>query len=152
MESIVPLIPLHQTNEHFMAITVTSSQELGMEIKNGQNEIIIEGYLSTKVVRIMATGSVAWAIAFGAVAVAVLAVLAAPAGIAAGAFGLVAESVIASIAATSATAAVAVWGLATTASAVGIGVGARSAGALKKMKEEYKIKCKTANSVTIIKK
>jgi hypothetical protein len=135
-----------------MAKTVTSPQELGREIKNGQEEIVIEGNLSAKVVRIMATGSVAWAIAFGAVGVAILSVLAAPAGIAAGAFGLVAESVMASIAATSATAAVSIWGLATTVSAVGIGVGARSVSALKRMKEEYKILCKNANSVTLIKK
>lgn len=135
-----------------MTNTVTNSQELGRAIKDGKDEIIIEGDLAKKVLRIKATGKVAWVIAFGAVCVAVVAVLAAPAGVAAGPFGLVAESAIATIAATSAASAVAVWGLATTAAAVGIGVGARSANALKRMKNDYKIKSKSENRIVLVKK
>lgn len=131
--------------------TITNSQELGRAIKDGQEEIIIEGDLVKKIIRIKATGQVAWVIAFGAVCVAVVAVLAAPAGVAAGPFGIVAEGAIASIAATSAASAVAVWGLATTAVAVGVGVGARSANAVKKLKNDYVIQSKTDNRVVLIK-
>lgn len=117
------------------------------------DEIIIEGDLANHVIRIKATGKVAWEVGFGAVCVAVVVVLAAvPAGVAAGPFALVSEGTIATTAAISATTAVTVWGLNTTVVAVGIGVGARSAIALKHLRNNYKIKSVTDNKLVLIKK
>ena len=52
--------------------TVTSAAELGRKVNNGENEITIEGVLGKKIIRIKATGKVAWAIAFGAIGVALV--------------------------------------------------------------------------------
>ena len=56
--------------------TVTTAADLGKAIKNGESEIAIEGDLAQKVIRIKATGNVAWAIALGAVTIGIAAVLA----------------------------------------------------------------------------
>ena len=60
-------------------MTVKTEEELGKAIKNDEDAIEVEGDLIKKVVRIKATGSVAWGIAIGAIAVAVIAVLSSPA-------------------------------------------------------------------------
>lgn len=57
----------------------TNEKELSSAIKEGADEIEIEGSLATKVIRIKATGKVAWAVAIGAIAVAIVSVVAAPA-------------------------------------------------------------------------
>ena len=58
---------------------IRAEKELGEALKNDQDRIEIEGDLAKKVIRIKATGKIAWAIAAGAIAVAVIAVLATPA-------------------------------------------------------------------------
>ena len=108
---------------------VTNPQELGKVVKKEPDEIIVEGDLANNVYKIKATGKVAWVIAFGAVAVAVIAVLTLPAG-AAGPAGLIADGVIAGVAATTAAASIGVLGISATIAAIGIGVGARNANAL----------------------
>jgi len=62
-----------------MATTVSTAAALGAALKEEQDEIEIEGDLVRRIIRIKATGNVAWAVAIGAIAVAVVALLAAPA-------------------------------------------------------------------------
>ena len=53
-------------------------KELGKALKRKDNKIVIEGDLSKKVIRIKATGSVAWGVCIAAIAIAVAAILASP--------------------------------------------------------------------------
>lgn len=69
---------LHKKVRMHMSVA-TNEKELGEALKQNENCIEIEGDLLKKVVRIKATGKVAWAVAFGATAVAVTAVLFMPA-------------------------------------------------------------------------
>jgi len=59
-------------------MSIKTPKELGRALKKDQDEIIIEGDLKNKVIRIKATGKIAWAIAIAAIAIAVAALLAAP--------------------------------------------------------------------------
>ena len=110
-----------------MAVSVNDSKGLGKALKDNEGEIIIEGDLKNKVLRIKATGKVAWAIAIGAIGFAVAAAIAAPAT--GGTSGIAASLV--------APAAVPVLGGATT-TAIGIAVTAGGVGALNKLRK-YKI-------------
>ena len=67
---------------------VRTEEELGEKIKQGATKISIEGDLVKKIIKIKATGRVAWLIAVGAIGVAVLVVLTLPAAPAAGGGGL----------------------------------------------------------------
>lgn len=131
---------------------VTNPQELGKAIKKEPDEIIVEGDLANNVYKIKATGKVAWVIAFGAVAVAVIAVLTLPAGAAAGPAGLIADGIIAGVATTTAAASVGVLGLSATTAAIGIGVGARNANALKIIRNDYVVASKTNNRLVLKRK
>lgn len=53
-------------------MTVRTEKELAEAIKNNENTIEIEGDLKNKTLKIKATGKVAWAIAIGAIAVAIV--------------------------------------------------------------------------------
>jgi len=126
-------------------MTVNNEKDLGNAINQGEEEIIIEGDLAKKVIRIKATGKTAWIIAIGAVSVALVVVLAALAtGPGAPAMGLIAT--------TFAGGAVCVWGLAATVAAIEICVAAGSTTALKKLYKDYKVINKTPKSVTIKRK
>lgn len=59
-------------------MTIKTEKELGKALKDDLDTIIIEGDLVKKVIRIKATGKIAWAIAIGAIGVSVAAVLATP--------------------------------------------------------------------------
>lgn len=131
--------------------TVTTAVELGNAIKNGEDEIIILGDLSAKVIKIKATGKVAWILAYSAVSVAITAVLTSP-SLLLGAAGLVAEGTLVSLASTLATSAVAVWGLGTTVQAIAIGVGAKNTKVLRKLKDNYEIVQNGSSQVIIRKK
>ncbi|MBQ6178083.1 MAG: hypothetical protein IJK32_00985 [Bacteroidales bacterium] len=131
---------------------ITNPQELGKAIKNEPNEITVEGDLAKHVYKIKATGKVAWVIAFGAVAVAVIAVLTLPAGALAGPAGLIADGVIAGVATTTAAAAIGVLGFSATAAAIGIGVGARNASVLKTIRNDYIVLSKTNNRLVLKRK
>lgn len=118
---------------------VSSSKELGKALKEEKDEIEIVGDLKTKVVRIKATGKVAWVIAFGAITVAVISALSAnPAGEA--------------IAITSGGAAVTVLGGATATAAIIIAVSAGSAKILTSLRDNYIIISQTSNSITLKRK
>lgn len=57
---------------------VNDAKGLAKAIKDGDNEIIIEGKIGDIVIRIKAIGSVAWGVAIGAIGIAVGALLATP--------------------------------------------------------------------------
>lgn len=118
-------------------MTTGNAQELGKALNRNENEIIVEGDLANKVVKIKATGNVAWLVAGGAIAVAVIAVLTTPAATATtGPMGLIAESAVLG---TAAVGAVGVLGVSTTVAAVSIGVGATSKFVLNKLRKNYSI-------------
>ena len=125
-----------------------NAQELGRAIENNQNEIIIEGDLAKKVVRIKATGPVAWVIAFGCVTAAIIAILRMPKAVASGPNGLIAEGVVLG---TSAVGAVTILGVPATVAAVSIGVGARNKSALSKLRNNY-ILTKVKDSKVILRR
>lgn len=56
-------------------MAIDNEKDLGDALKNGQDSIEIEGDLGKKVLKIKATGKVAWGIAAGAIGVAVIAVM-----------------------------------------------------------------------------
>lgn len=63
-------------------VRATNEKELGKAVKDKVDEIEIIGDLKNNVIRIKATGKVAWVVAIGAVGVAVACVLTAPADVA----------------------------------------------------------------------
>lgn len=128
--------------------TVDNAQDLGKAINEGQEEITIEGNLANKVIKIKATGKVAWAVAFGAIAVAVVAILAMPAAAPTGA-GFEADG---AVVASTASAAVAVLGLSTTIAAVSICLGAKNKEVLDKLYNDYNIVEKNSRYIKISKK
>lgn len=128
-----------------MAMTVDNEKDLGSAIERGEEEIIIEGDLSKRIIRIKATGKVAFVIAIGAVAVGLVVALSAPAtGPGAPAMGLIAT--------TNASGAVGVWGIGATVTAINLCLGTRSTIVLKKLYNGYKISKKTSKSITLVKK
>ena len=108
---------------------VTNEKELGKALKEKQDTIEIEGDLAKKVVRIKATGKIAWAVAIGAIAVAVIAALTAPAS--GGAHGFIGIGVTAPVAA-------GILGVSATTAAISIAVAAGGIGALKALRS-YKL-------------
>lgn len=125
--------------------TVTSATELGKSIKNGDDEIIIEGDLTKKVIRIKATGKVAWIIAFGAIGI----------GLAAAIAGAVAGPAIPAfeaIAITSAAGAVAVIGLPATAAALAMAFAVKSKKVLNTLRDDYVIVNNSDNRIVLKKK
>lgn len=87
-------------------MAIHTEKDLGEALKNEQDTIEIEGDLKKKVLRIKATGKVAWLVAIGAIGVAVaIAVSTGGAGApASGVIGLGAVSILGLSAATSAVA------------------------------------------------
>jgi len=108
-----------------MIMSVTTEEELGEALKNDQDTIEIEGDLKKKVVRIKATGKVAWLIALAAIGIAVT-ILISTGGTGAPVSGLVGAG------------AVSVLGLPAAVSAVSIAVAAGGVGVLNTLRE-YKI-------------
>ncbi|HOU00763.1 MAG TPA: hypothetical protein PLE00_08805 [Anaerolineaceae bacterium] len=105
-----------------MSDTINSEKELGNALKDEKDTIIIEGDLVKKVVRIRATGKVAWAIAAGAIAVAIIIV------IRTGGTGTPGAALIGG-------AAVGILGLPAALAAISIGVAAGGVAALNKLRQ-----------------
>ena len=122
-----------------MAVTVDNEQKLADAIKNGEDTIEIEGDLKEKVVRIKATGKIAWTVAIGAIGVAVCMMLLAPAT----------GGTTAGPAAFAAPAAVAILGGPATLSCIAIAVAAGGVGVLNKLRS-YKLIEK--NGIVMLKK
>lgn len=117
--------------------TVKNAMELGQAIEREENTIIIEGKIKDTIIKIKGTGGVAWLLAGGAIAIAIVAILAMPAAPATGPFGLVVEAVALSAGGVGA---VGVLGIPATVAAISIGVGAKSKKAIDKLRNNYDLK------------
>jgi hypothetical protein len=106
-------------------MAISNEADLGEALKNDQDTIEIEGDLKNKVLKIKATGNVAWVIAIGAIGIAVT-LLIATGGTGAPASGIIGGG------------AVAVLGLPTAISAISIAVAAGGVGVLNSLRR-YKI-------------
>lgn len=122
---------------------VTTEKELADALKRNEDTIEIVGDLAKKTVRIKATGAVAWAVAIGSIAIVFYGVMA-TVGTAGGAAPVAGFAAVAGSGA-----ALGVLGAAATAAAVSIAVSAKSLGALKKLRSDYKIAAEGGNSVTL---
>ena len=116
---------------------VKTEEELAKAIKNGEDTIEIEGNLRKTVLKIKATGKVAWLIAIAAIGIAV------GIFIATGGTGAPASSFIGG-------GAISVLGLPAAISAVSIAIAAGSVGVLNKLRD-YKI-IENNDDVLILKK
>ena len=119
---------------------IRTEKELGEALKKGQEQIEIEGDLAKKVIKIKATGYVAWAVAIGAIAISVVALIVTPSTIGA---SNVAHFV-------TAPAAVGILGFSATSSAIAIAVATGGIGALKNSRR-YSLKKNFDGSITLIK-
>ena len=125
---------------------VKNEKELADAIKSKKDVIVIKGDLSKKVIKIKATGKVAWVIAFGAIAVAIVAILATASS------GGTIGPVTIPTATLFAGEAIAIWGLPTTIAAISLCVAAKSKNALKSLYDDYKIIEQKDNYVKIRRK
>ena len=117
---------------------VETDEELGKALKDDEETIEITGDLRKRVLKIKATGKVAWAIAIGAIAIAITALLVSPvSGGASAPVGLIA-----------APAAVAALGAPVAISATAIAIAAGGVGALSKLRK-YKIVSQDENSLVL---
>lgn len=122
--------------------TVRTEKELAESLKRGESTITIEGDICEKVIRIKATGRVAWLVAIGAIAVTAKSLLA---DVATGGTAL---PVTVPVKAFTGTAAVGILGLSTTTSAVLIAVAAGGVGVLNSLRD-YNIVEKNSNRVVL---
>ena len=124
---------------------VRTEEELGEAIKNDEDTIEIEGDFAKKVIRIRATGTVAWAIAIAAIAIAVYALLTASATGRAPGFGAgVAVGAIAPRA-------TGILGKSVTVAAIGIAIAGGGISTLTKLRDYEEIS-RTENSLVLKKK
>ena len=131
-------------NQNEAPTIVTTSKELGQAIKEEKDTIIVEGDLTKKVVRIKATGKVAWGVAAAALGIGVFAIVhtphatvaTAPAGGVGGAISFTAGAILGPAAITALTVAVAAGGI----------------GALKTLREKYKIQSKEDKKLVLKRK
>ena len=108
-----------------MSVKCNTAEELGKAIKNKEDTIEIEGDLKNQVIRIKATGKVAWGVCVVSLGVAVIAYLSIPAATAG------ATPVGGAVSALS--------GGSAAVPAVMIGVAAGGIGALNTLRDKYKI-------------
>lgn len=127
-------------------MTTNNAAELGRAIERNENSITVDGDLAKKTFKIKAVGQVAWVIAGGTIAVAIVAILAMPAAPAAGPYGLIAESVALGA---GGAAAASVLGVSATVAAISMGVGAKSKNVVKKLRDNYNIQ-KISDSKVIL--
>lgn len=124
-------------------MAVKNEKDLGDAVKNGQDTIEIEGDLGKKVLRIKATGKVAWVVAFGAIGVAV-----------AGTMYPVPEPTTQvtskAFAFTAAGGAISILGVGATTAAISIAVAAGSVGVLNSLRK-YKV-VSTSNNRVVLKR
>ena len=143
---------MEQTDIYPDATIVTTSKELGQAIKQEVDTIEIHGNLAEKTFRIKATGKVAWGIAAGAIATAVVlaihtpaaTVATAPAGGAGGAISFTGSAL-------STGAAGVILGPAAI-TAVAVAVAAGGIGVLTKLRLNYKVVSKEKNKLILKKK
>ncbi|EFW38019.1 hypothetical protein DWQ65_10920 [Treponema phagedenis] len=122
---------------------VTTSKELGEAVKAGEDKIEISADLEHKIIRMKATGNVAWAIAIGAIAIAVTGIILSSTGV-----GAPEGAPLAFVAAP---VAVGVLGVDTTAMLISVAVAAGGIGAITKLRSNYKVE-KKDGKIFLIKK
>ena len=141
MRNVIRNLRRKAVTERRSSVAIKTEKELGEALKRGQNRIEIEGDLTRKVVRIKATGKVAWAIAFGAIAVAVIAALAvAPSG-----------GASAAVSCAMAPVAVGVLGPSVASSAIAVAIAAGGVGALSSLRK-YSMEKREDGKVILSKK
>lgn len=114
-------------------MNVKTEKELASAIEKNESTITIEGSLAKKTIRIKATGTVSWAIAFGAISITFYAVIATMRT------GGTAAPAAAAFSAVGAGASLSVLGTAATTAAISMAVATRSLSVLKKLRGDYKI-------------
>lgn len=129
----------------FMTAKVTTEAELGEVLRNNEEMIEIEGDLANKVIRIRATGKVAWTVAIGAIGIATYSVITTLGT------GGVSAPATAPIVGITGTAAVSVLGGAVTYSAIAIAVAAGGVGALNRLRK-YKQVSYRENRLVLVRK
>lgn len=129
---------------------VDNADALKNAMNSGESTIEIVGDLAKKVIRIKATGKVAWAIAFAAIGLATLAIITAlPAAVATGGAAAPIEGVVAGFAFAPAVAAI---GFDVAVMAVGLAVAAGGVGILTRLRSDYRIAEQAPERVLLIKK
>lgn len=125
-----------------MSVTATTPEELSRALKSDAQEIAIEGDFVRKVIRIRATGKVAWAVAIGAIVCVVYAIIAT--------VGSGGTSPLATVPASffGFTAATGVLGVAAAKAAVSIAVAAGGVAALSKLRK-YKEVSRSDNRLVL---
>ncbi|MGM0582962.1 MAG: hypothetical protein ACQETL_19960 [Bacteroidota bacterium] len=122
-------------------MAIDNEKDLGKALKKDQETIEIEGSLKDKVIRIKATGKVAWTIAIGSIGIAVVAILyPVP--------ELATQTGAKGIAALTGGAAVGILGAGTAASAISIAVAAGGVATLNKLRG-YKITSKSGDKIVL---
>ena len=127
-------------------MNVKTEEELASAIEKNKSTITIEGNLAKKTVRIKATGTVAWAVAFGSICIAFYAAIATI-----GTGGTAAPFSVASFAVGTG-AAFSVLGTAAANTAISMAVSVRSLSVLKKLRGDYKITKKSEGIVVLSRK
>lgn len=120
-------------------IKVRNAKELGEAIKGGADTIEIEGDIAKKVIRIRATGKVAWVVAFGALGLAGASYFLAPTP---------AAPATLTMNALAAPAAVSILGVSTTAAAISVALAAGGVAALTKLRK-YKEVSRGPNKIVL---
>lgn len=118
---------------------IRTEKELGQALKSGQDEIVIEGDLVNKSIKLRATGKIAWVVAIGAIGLAV-GISVSSAGLATPVGGVVASA-----------GAVSVLGISTTSAAISIAVAAGGVGALNSLRK-YKEVSREGNRLVLRKR
>jgi hypothetical protein len=117
--------------------TIHTKSELNDAMKRGDSTIEIEGDLANRIIRIKATGAVAWAVAVGAIGIVVYSVVSAPVTtVATGGADVPAKGFASGIAGG---AAVTVLGFEATAAAISLAISAGGIGILTRLRSDYKI-------------
>ena len=139
-------------NQNEAPTIVTTSKELGQAIKEEKDTIIVEGDLTKKVVRIKANGKVAWGVAAAALGIGVFAIVHTPhATVATAPAGGVGGAISFTGGAVSTGAAGAILGPAAI-TALTVAVAAGGIGALKTLREKYKIQSKEDKKLVLKRK
>lgn len=134
-------------------MAITTAKELGQAIKEEKDTIEIEGDLVRRVIKIKATGKVAWDVCIGALGVAITLVLTQPATTAIDISTLGTSALVKSFVATSSgVVAVSTLGsVSAVSTAIGIGVAGGGVAALNKLRD-YRLEKKGNNKIILYRK
>ena len=138
--------------------TVKTAKELGLAIKSNEEYIYVEGDLKNKVIRIKATGKIAWALAAGSLAAAITCYLAIPATttvsttVAGPAGTIVGSAIPFTGSAVASTVVASALGIKATAVAIGIGVACGGVGGVISLRDKYKIESKSDKGIILKRK